>query len=1031
MKAKQGRFNLAAVALTFSLGAMSISAQTVVSATRYDQMVPSSDSPIPVLRDGAGNFFVVSGTGLGMVVTKYNSLWTAQWRKFYLGGENHPIKPATSVVDPAGDLVVVGLSTVGASSTNHLTVVRLASSNGAQIYETTPLGTAGAENVLFPAAVDSSGNVGFTGFHSPDGVSKMVATAMLVNYSSGALKWSTALPSTDGVATFGKMKPDASGDWYVAGGVYGPNTIDSCYAGWRLRASDGAAIWRYQITPGATQTLGTATDVAFAKNGNPVFVGHGLENSGAWHPVTLMVDRTTGGMVWMNSDPITSSNDYLEDALVEPTTGDIIVGGCANGGWQPMVMRLSAETGVRQWLGRFIGATSTPMLGGSYMRFDGKDGVVLGSQGFSSSTSRMGVYTCDFNLASGALNWEKKFPTVTGKTDRIAGIFPEGNSVVIVGSTDSGAIQLQDIFFQRLNIATGAQRLLALENIPKAGDSSPVSYAAGPGGTSVISGQYSGDLPTGSENPSSGALLVYYNADGTIRWTRATATDPAMKGPFKKMVIDSAGNVYGATNTPSVPSDMYLVKLSGVDGSMLWENTYNTPGSQTFDEVMAMTLTSDGDPVLTGSGNSTFATVRFAADTGVQQWVHTFTAGVTGAIDVATTVCATANGDVFVAGWSWRPVPQATMFRLKGADGTQVWRATYDISGDAERELPLWSGVATNGDLMLAGNINPNDGPYKVYAQRINGATGGILWTNIQSTPNGGMTTCSMTPGGDLLVSAKDSTQILAFKILSSGALGWAKSYSVGVDYVTEPKGATVDDFGNLIVGGYGHVNATGAMLPLLVSLSGDDGHTLWDHPYQYPGAEVTIPFDLRNAPDGNVLLVSQARFPGPYGNAQDLFLTRIQPLDVRSRTFTGTVQLSDMLSSGGRSLTIDIRLPGSSSIYATKTVTLDSNGLFSAAIDLKDGNYDITVRSPHFLQKRFANIAAATNVSLGTMALINGDVNGDNRVDNADQTALTAAFRSTSAKANWNPNADLNGDGQVSASDQAILSKNFGKVGD
>jgi len=1027
MTSRGFRSNLAAVALTLTLGVVSAPAQTVISSTRYDQVTPSSDSPQTVVRDGAGNLFVVTGNGVGMVVTKYNSVWTAQWRKYYLGGENHAISPATAVIDPAGDLVVVGTSVVSGSSTPHLTVVRLASSTGAQIYETNPLGLTAREETLQPAAVDAAGNIGFLGFHASDGFfGSQVPTAIVVNYSTGALKWSTPLPSTDGVASFGKIRPDSSGDWYAPGAVYAPDKSHYGYAGWRLRASDGAAVWRVQILPSPTTVTGMATDVAISNTGNPVFVGHIRVGSvDGFEGVTVMVDKTTANAVWINSDHLSGGDDFLDNVLVEPTSGDILVGGSdtASFNWEPLVMRLNAATGVRQWLGKYTGGVVS--IAGTRMTLDGKGGIALAAQGYSDSQTRYDVYTADFNLATGALNWGKKFPTVTGKTDRVTGVFADGSSVVVVGGTDSGATLLQDLFFQRIETATGNQQLLNIEDIPNSADSSLNAYAVGPDGSSVLSGGYSGS------NSTAGALLVCYNADGSIRWSQSTATNPAIKGPFKKMAVDSAGNIYGTGNVSSSPHDFYLAKINGVNGSVLWETTYSTPGTQSSDDVMAITLASNGDPVVTGSGNNAFATVRFAAATGLRLWVHTFSGGGTGANDTPTTVSPAANGDIFVAGWSTNPIRQATMFRLKAADGTQVWKATYDISGVAEREVPVWSGVAANGDLMVAGNINPNDGQYKIYAQRINGATGQILWTNLQSTPNGNMTACSMTPSGDLLIAAQDSSQILAFKILSSGSLGWTKPYSVGPDYITEPRGATADVFGNLIIGGYGYVNSTGATLPMLISLSGDDGHTLWDHPYQYPGSTVSVPFALQSAPDGKAMLVSQASFSGTYRNAKDLFLARFQPLDPKGRTFTGTVQLSDVPSASGKSLTVEVRPRGSSAVYATKTVTLGTDGAFSAAIDLPDGNYDVTVRSPHFLVKRFANLAATTNIALGTMSLINGDVNGDNKIDAADQTALTAAFRSTSAKANWNPNADLNGDGQVSASDQAILGKNFGKTGD
>lgn len=64
-------------------------------------------------------------------------------------------------------------------------------------------------------------------------------------------------------------------------------------------------------------------------------------------------------------------------------------------------------------------------------------------------------------------------------------------------------------------------------------------------------------------------------------------------------------------------------------------------------------------------------------------------------------------------------------------------------------------------------------------------------------------------------------------------------------------------------------------------------------------------------------------------------------------------------------------------------------------------------------------------------VTLLNGDVNGDNRVNIADFIALRAAFGSSPGSGSWNPRADLNGDGTVGIADFLILRANFGRSGD
>lgn len=144
----------------------------------------------------------------------------------------------------------------------------------------------------------------------------------------------------------------------------------------------------------------------------------------------------------------------------------------------------------------------------------------------------------------------------------------------------------------------------------------------------------------------------------------------------------------------------------------------------------------------------------------------------------------------------------------------------------------------------------------------------------------------------------------------------------------------------------------------------------------------------------------------------------------------SGTLALQDF---GGSLATVPVsvqlRTPGTSTVVATYTVTAAANGTFSFA-PTQTGTYDLAFKASHWLRAKVANVVVGGAVSVGSISLVNGDVNGDNQVSASDQAALSAAYRSTSSSGNWNASADLNGDGQVSASDQAILSKNYRKTG-
>lgn len=208
------------------------------------------------------------------------------------------------------------------------------------------------------------------------------------------------------------------------------------------------------------------------------------------------------------------------------------------------------------------------------------------------------------------------------------------------------------------------------------------------------------------------------------------------------------------------------------------------------------------------------------------------------------------------------------------------------------------------------------------------------------------------------------------------------------------------------------------------VTLSSSDGRLTLP-------ADVTIPSGSNQASftfnTSNVTSATTVTITAVGGGVTKTSNVTINP----GTTTTGAVGLQDYTGSlNGLPATVEIRTAGTNTVLGTYNVTLAANGTFSFTAS-QNGTFDVTVKVSHWLKAKVSNVTiSGSSATISTVSLINGDVNGDNKIDAADQAALTAAFRSKSTSANWNPNADLNGDGQVSASDQAILGKNFNQTG-
>jgi PKD repeat protein len=68
--------------------------------------------------------------------------------------------------------------------------------------------------------------------------------------------------------------------------------------------------------------------------------------------------------------------------------------------------------------------------------------------------------------------------------------------------------------------------------------------------------------------------------------------------------------------------------------------------------------------------------------------------------------------------------------------------------------------------------------------------------------------------------------------------------------------------------------------------------------------------------------------------------------------------------------------------------------------------------------------------VNVQTQAPLEGDINGDGRVDGKDIAIAAKAFGTRPGDLLWDPRADVNGDDRVDGKDISIISKHFGQVG-
>ena len=266
-------------------------------------------------------------------------------------------------------------------------------------------------------------------------------------------------------------------------------------------------------------------------------------------------------------------------------------------------------------------------------------------------------------------------------------------------------------------------------------------------------------------------------ADGAVVWRRdidGAATDPPSFPYFDHvwtLAVDTAGDVIAGGDLIDVGTDpaFTVVKLSGVDGSMVWETQLDATlrGSarrvlvDAVGDVLVVGYTSaqqvslqrdahrreaDGvtgevrwryhavgygvDAAFGPDGNLLVVDYEFAAkldpSNGTEVWHKAFT----GYVLLESNIAVDANGDVVTGGTVSVPASgdiKMGLLKFSGVDGAEIWRAGFPgVFGRVQGV-----GVDAAGDAFATGPARPEDdpaGPIDMAVAKIAGASGAFLW---------------------------------------------------------------------------------------------------------------------------------------------------------------------------------------------------------------------------------------------------------------------------------------------------------------
>ncbi len=147
---------------------------------------------------------------------------------------------------------------------------------------------------------------------------------------------------------------------------------------------------------------------------------------------------------------------------------------------------------------------------------------------------------------------------------------------------------------------------------------------------------------------------------------------------------------------------------------------------------------------------------------------------------------------------------------------------------------------------------------------------------------------------------------------------------------------------------------------------------------------------------------------------------------------FSGIVPIAGYTGSlAWATFSLEVTAPGLPTVLQTLYFTPSAvDRTFSVVSNLR-GTYDVYIKGPIWLRKKFANVVIGDLGSPWLVAnLTCGDADNDNEITNADYSLWAAANGSSTGDGGYNQMADFDGDGDVTNADYAIWAASNGLAG-
>lgn len=223
------------------------------------------------------------------------------------------------------------------------------------------------------------------------------------------------------------------------------------------------------------------------------------------------------------------------------------------------------------------------------------------------------------------------------------------------------------------------------------------------------------------------------------------------------LAVDGAGNVYvtGTSHSSATSSDYATAKYDAA-GQLQWVRRYNGASNDT-DGATAIAVDAEGNVYVAGYSWSwstayDFALIKYNAAGGLQ-WVARYN-GPANDVDGATALALDATGNAYVTGWSRGRTSNYDFATIKyNSAGVRQWVARYNGSGNGS-DNPVAIAVRGTGEIVVTGSSRGGDTGEDYLTLQYSG-TGEQQWLARYDGPAGGQdraTSLALAINGDVFV---------------------------------------------------------------------------------------------------------------------------------------------------------------------------------------------------------------------------------------------------------------------------------------